>query len=135
MIKNIPNKFTKAFFLELFMKDFQGTYDLFLLPMDLKGKKNFGYGFINFVDSFHIIHFYELFNGKKWPNTNSLKICEMVYSKMQGIKKLLKHYPLKSLQAKNNSEKEKQEYANYVQPQVRIVLPKVSMNINCHQLL
>lgn len=130
MIKNIPNKFTKSFFLELFMKDFQGKYDLFLLPMNLKEKRNFGSGFINFIDCFHIIHFYELFNGKKWPNTNSLKICEIVYSKMQGIKKLLKHYPLKSSQKNTNSEKEKKEYAGYSHRQVRIVLPKVSMLIN-----
>lgn len=125
MIKNIPNKFTKTFFLNLFTKDFKGKYDLFLLPTDLKDKKNFGYGFINFVNCFHIIHFLSLYNGKKWPNTNSLKVCEIVYSKMQGIKKMLKHYPVKGNQASNNQEKDQNKVIKYENEKTNIVLPLV----------
>lgn len=122
MIKNIPNKFTKTCFLNLITKDFKGKYDLFLLPTDMKDKKNFGYGFINFINCFHIIHFFSLFNGKQWPNTNSLKVCEIVYSKMQGIKKMLKHYPIKSSQAGNKNEGGEFENEN---EKMNIVLPLV----------
>lgn len=95
MIKNIPNKFTKDHFLSIFNKNFEGKFNLFLLPTDIKEKKNYGYAFINFINNFYIINFYYSFNGKKWENTNSVKICELVYSKIQGITKMIKHYPIK----------------------------------------
>ena len=95
MIKNIPNKFTKEHFLSIFNKNFEGKFNLFLLPTDIKEKKNYGYAFINFINNFYIINFYYSFNGKKWENTNSVKICELVYSKIQGITKMIKHYPIK----------------------------------------
>ena len=95
MIKNIPNKFTKDHLLSIFNKNFEGKFNLFLLPTDIKEKKNYGYAFINFINNFYIINFYYSFNGKKWENTNSVKICELVYSKIQGITKMIKHYPIK----------------------------------------
>ena len=103
MIRNIPNKFTKDNFLYLFNKEFEGKFNCFLLPTDFNEKKNFGYCFINFLNPLDIIYFYYKFNGKNWPGTNSKKICEIIYSKIQGINKMIRHYPIKSIFIKNDS--------------------------------
>jgi hypothetical protein len=95
MIKNIPNKFTREKLLELINKNFKGTYDLFILPKDGNKNRNFGYAFINFLSSYSIPYFYKTFNGKKWVDTNSKKICEITYSKIQGRNELISHYPNK----------------------------------------
>ena len=92
MIKNIPNKFTKDLLLSLIDQNFKYVYDLFILPTDVNKYKNFGYAFINFTCSYYIPYFYFLFNGKKWNSTNSKKICEITYSKIQGKNYLLSHY-------------------------------------------
>ena len=92
MIKNIPNKFNRDLLLKIIDQNFKGAYDLFILPTDVNRYKNFGYAFINFTCSYYIPYFYGLFNGKKWGNTNSQKICEITYSKIQGKNNLLSHY-------------------------------------------
>ena len=92
MIKNIPNKFTKELLLKIIDQNFKKAYDLFILPSDVNGYKNFGYAFINFIYSYYIPYFYFLFNGKKWGSTNSKKICEITYSNIQGRNNLLSHY-------------------------------------------
>ena len=95
MIKNIPNKFTREKLLEFIDKNFEGTYDLFILPKDGNKNRNFGYSFINFISSYSIPYFYHEFNGRKWTETNSQKICEISYSKFQGRNELISHYPNK----------------------------------------
>lgn len=39
MIRNIPNKFTKDHFLNIFNKHFESKFNLFLLPTDINEKK------------------------------------------------------------------------------------------------
>ena len=95
MIKNIPNKFTREKLLELINKNFAGTYDLLILPKDGNKNRNFGYAFINFISCYSIPYFYFMFNGKKWVDTNSKKVCEITYSKIQGRNELISHYPNK----------------------------------------
>ena len=95
MIKNIPNKFTRDKLIELIDKNFYGTYDLFILPKDGNKNRNFGYSFINFTSSYFIPYFYHHFNGRKWTDTNSQKVCEITYSKIQGRNELISHYPNK----------------------------------------
>ena len=56
------------------------------MPTDIKRKKNYGYAYINFIEPLDIIYFYYKFNGKRWANTNSIKICEILFSKIQGNK-------------------------------------------------
>ena len=41
MVKNIPNKFTKDCFLNIFNKHFECKFNLFLLPTDINEKKNY----------------------------------------------------------------------------------------------
>ena len=92
MIKNIPNKFTGDFLLNIIDQNFKGTFNLFILPTDTNKCKNFGYAFINFTSSYFIPYFYYMFNGKMWFSTNSQKVCKLTYSKIQGKKGLISHY-------------------------------------------
>ena len=92
MIKNIPNKYTISTFLEEINLYFKNTYDIFYLPIDYINKCNLGFAFINFVEPFHIILFYELYRGKKWKKFNSDKMCELLYAKFQGRKELISHF-------------------------------------------
>ena len=92
MIKNIPNKYTISSFLDEINENFKQTYDIFYLPIDYINKCNLGFAFINFVESFHIIFFYELYRGKKWKKFNSDKKCELSYAKYQGRKELITHF-------------------------------------------
>ena len=109
MIKNIPNKFTINDFLKIF-SDFNEKFNLFLIPTDIKRKKNYGYAYINFLDSLDIIYFYYRFNGKKWPNTNSIKICEIIFAKIQGNTKIIKHFPYKKMYNKTLNQNEFKQY-------------------------
>jgi len=92
MIKNIPNKYTISTFLEEINHYFKNCYDIFYLPIDYINKCNLGFAFINFVEPFHIILFYELYRGKKWKKFNSDKMCELLYAKFQGRKELISHF-------------------------------------------
>ncbi len=92
MIKNIPNKYTINTFLDEINIDFKNKYDVFYLPIDYGNKCNLGFAFINFVDSFHIINFYDMYRGKKWKRFNSEKTCELLYAKIQGKKDLISHF-------------------------------------------
>jgi hypothetical protein len=92
MIKNIPNKYTMVTFLQEINVDFANKYDLFYLPIDYSNNCNLGFAFINFVDSMHIILFFDQFRGRKWNKFNSDKICELAYAKFQGKSELINHF-------------------------------------------
>ena len=105
MIKNIPNKYTISSFLEEINVNFKFTYDIFYLPIDYINKCNLGFAFINFVEPFHIILFYELYRGKKWKKFNSDKICELLYAKFQGKKELIAHFEKGKVLSMESEEK------------------------------
>ena len=105
MIKNIPNKYTISSFLEEIDINFKCTYDIFYLPIDYVNKCNLGFAFINFVEPFHIILFYELYRGKKWKKFNSEKICELLYAKFQGKKELISHFEKGKVLSMESKEK------------------------------
>ena len=117
MIKNIPNRFNKDLLLSIINQNFKGTYDLFILPTDINKYKNFGYAFINFTSSYYIPYFYYMFNGKMWSSTNSKKICELTYSKVQGKENLLAHYPIKIIYGNEEAKK--------VFPEQKYIIPNV----------
>ena len=85
------------------------------MPTDSNNLKNYGYSFINFTSSYYIPYFYYLFNGKKWSSTNSLKICEITYSKIQGRKNLLSHYSNK-ITFRNDEAKKYKNSAKFIIP-------------------
>ena len=130
MIKNIPNKFSKDKFLSIFNQEFEGKFNLFLVPTDISEQKNYGYAFINFIDTLDIIYFYYRFNGKKWPNTNSIKVCEIVFSKIQKINKMIKHYPIKVMYHKipNKNEEEKKDDDDDLKENKDIIIPLIYIN-------
>ena len=117
MIKNIPNKFNKDLLLSIFNQHFKGTYNIFVLPTDINKYKNFGYSFINFTSSYFIPYFYFMFNGKMWNSTNSKKVCELTYSKVQGKENLLQHYPTKILYTIDD--------AYEIKPEQKYIIPNV----------
>lgn len=43
MLRNIPNKFRQKTLLEMINKDYQGFYDYFYLPMDLRVSSHFNF--------------------------------------------------------------------------------------------
>ena len=118
MIKNIPNKFTRDMLINIIDQNFRGTYDIFILPTDSNKFKNFGYAFINFTNSYYIPYFYFMFHGNMWSCTNSKKVCEITYSKIQGKSKLLKHYPSKIIY-----ENEEVEMVNQRNEDVNFIIP------------
>ena len=105
MIKNIPNKYTISTFLDEIGYYFKDTYDVFYLPIDYINKCNLGFAFINFVEPFHIILFYELYRGKKWKKYNSEKICELLYAKFQGKRQLIAHFEKGKIFSLDSEEK------------------------------
>jgi hypothetical protein len=129
MIKNIPNKFTKDILLPIIDQNFSKAYDIFILPIDMNKNKNFGYAFINFISSYYIPNFYYMFNGKKWSNTNSEKICEITYSKIQGKSNLILHYPTKSVF--QNDVKQVNADQKYVIPNDYLLLFKKAFPQQC----
>ncbi|KAJ8533443.1 hypothetical protein ON010_g13809 [Phytophthora cinnamomi] len=56
-------------------RNHRGNYDFFYLPIDFKNKCNMGYAFINFIEAAHIEAFHKEFDGQKWTNFNSEKVC------------------------------------------------------------
>ena len=139
IIKNIPNKFTIDDFLRIF-SEFNEKFNLLLIPTDIKRKKNYGYAYINFLESLDIIYFYYKFNGKRWPNTNSIKICELLFSKIQGTTKIIKHFPIKNMYQKliNNENKSTKQiiiplcyynFFNEIYPEVEIKMNDIKADI------
>ena len=105
MIKNIPNKYTISTFLDEIGYYFKDTFDVFYLPIDYINKCNLGFAFINFVQPFHIILFYELYRGKKWKKYNIEKICELLYAKFQGKRQLIAHFEKGKILSLDSEEK------------------------------
>ena len=104
MIRNIPIKYTDKILNED-LKEFKGKYDCLYMPYDYEKNGNKGYAFINFVNPLHILYFYETFNGRKWDQFESNKICELNSAHFQGINEIQKH-------AKNYKGQKKPNYFN-----------------------
>ncbi|DAZ93934.1 TPA: hypothetical protein N0F65_012880, partial [Lagenidium giganteum] len=103
MIRNIPNKYTQQMLLAEINASHRGNYDFFYLPIDFKNKCNMGYAFINFMDSAHIIPFYQEFNNQKWTNFNSEKVCAISYARLQGKQAMITRFQNSSLLEKHES--------------------------------
>lgn len=66
----------------------------------------------NFTDSLYIVDFYKQFHGKKWLNTKSTKVCEIIYSKNQRYKKLAK-FDLNHDKKRIDLQEKCSEYASF----------------------
>ena len=90
MIKNIPIRYTDEMLMKE-LEEFEGKFDCLYLPYDSQQCGNKGYAFINFTHTFHILLFYDKFEGKPWNPFESRKICELKFAKYQGINEIKKH--------------------------------------------
>jgi len=90
MIRNIPIKYSDDMLLKE-LEEFKGKYNCLYLPFDYEKNGNRGYAFINFLHPYHILLFYEKFEGKSWLLIESKKICELNSAKFQGIEEIKKH--------------------------------------------
>lgn len=116
MIRNIPIRYNDDALYEE-MKDFEGKFDCLFLPYDFSQGGNKGYGFINFIHPFHILLFFDKFEGKLWSQFESKKICELRFAKFQGINEIKKH-------SDRYKEKKPVFYATF-EPRENIEIPKV----------
>ena len=96
MIRHIPNRYNLNLLMNEINKKFSEKYDVLYLPLDITNNSNLGFGFINFKNSIHILYFCSEFNNKKWNHFNSGKRCQIVYSKTQGKKELIKYIQRKN---------------------------------------
>jgi hypothetical protein len=90
MIRNIPIKYTDEMLVKE-LEEFKGKFDCLYLPYDIIKNGNRGYAFINFAHPYHILLFYEKFEGKSWSFFESKKICELNSAKFQGIAEIKRH--------------------------------------------
>merc|ERR1711988_1642203 len=100
MIRNIPNKYSQQLLLNEINTNYVGCYDFFYLPIDFKNKCNVGYAFINFMDPLHILEFFKEFNGTRWRNFNSEKVCSLSYARIQGKQAMIARFQNSSLLVK-----------------------------------
>ncbi|RHY28577.1 hypothetical protein DYB32_005863 [Aphanomyces invadans] len=104
MIRNIPNKYTQTMLLaEINHHGHHGSYDFFYLPIDFKNKCNMGYAFINFMMTDAIVPFYNAFNGQRWRNFNSEKVCAISYARLQGKAAMINRFQNSSVLDKHES--------------------------------
>lgn len=76
-------------------------YDFFYLPIDFKNKCNVGYAFINFIHHLSIPAFIKEFDGRRWKNFNSEKVCSLTYARIQGKHSMITRFQNSSLMEKD----------------------------------
>ena len=116
MIRNIPIKYTDKI-LNDDLIEFKGKYNCLYMPYDYEKNGNKGYAFINFINPLHILYFFEKFNGRRWDQFESNKICELNCAHFQGINEIQKH-------AKNyRGQKKPNFYMNKNEANENMIIP------------
>lgn len=93
MLRNIPNKYVQSSLLEVIsMKGYFGGFDFFYLPVDFKNGCNMGYAFINFRTHELAAQFMNDFKGFQLPAVKSVKVCDVCWARVQGLKRNVEHY-------------------------------------------
>ena len=80
----------------------EGNYDFFYLPIDFKNRCNVGYAFISFLDPMFIAAFVRDFEGQRWNNFNSDKVCSISYARIQGKAAMISRFQNSSLLEKDD---------------------------------
>lgn len=70
MMRNIPVHYTKETLINEIDSKFKNKFDYFNFIID--GTSN--YAFINLKQKSYVKDFYNYFNGRKWKNSNKVKI-------------------------------------------------------------
>lgn len=93
MLRNIPNRYSQQTLLkEVNAKGFNGTYDFFYLPMDVRNRGNVGYAFINFVNQDAAARFRVTFSDHPFRLFSSRKIATVCDAFVQGLENNLRHF-------------------------------------------
>jgi hypothetical protein len=90
----------------------KGTYDFFYLPIDFKNRCNVGYCFINFLEPSYIVAFVREFNGHRWKNFNSEKVCAITFARIQGKSAMISRFQNSSLLEKHDDYRPLLFYSN-----------------------
>lgn len=86
MLKNIPcRKSQEEVMATIDFESFQGRYDFFYLPRDVKFRANLGYAFVNFLTPEDAANFQSRMNGYRFVNSGSSKACQVVPAHVQGV--------------------------------------------------
>lgn len=64
---------------------FQGRYDFFYLPRDVKFRANLGYAFVNFLTPEDASQFQTRMDGYRFVSSGSSKACQVVAAHVQGV--------------------------------------------------
>ena len=92
--------------LKLINRQFQGKYNYFYLPMDLKTHQSVGFAFINMTHPLFILDFFLEFNCFRWceamPECYSKKHSLIFYANMQGLYEIKKGLGDKNIMKKND---------------------------------
>jgi len=87
MLRNIPNKYLQDTLLEeIDGAGFDGQYDFFYLPMDVRNNANVGYAFINFFEPSDFERFRRHFEGWQFQRAGSKKVATVSPAIVQGLK-------------------------------------------------
>jgi hypothetical protein len=93
MMRNIPNDLTRDMLVALLDEQgFAGDYNLVYLPMDFQTHFSLGYAFINFFTKDGAERLYNHFVGfTAWPQ-ESVKVCAMSWSDLDGLQDHVDRY-------------------------------------------
>ena len=91
ILRNIPAKMTQPQLIEL-VHTLGFQFDFVYLPVDFKTGAGLGYAFINLLNPSSVAAFYHAFHGRAWTHTNSKKVCQVAYARMQGPDALASHF-------------------------------------------
>lgn len=90
MIRNIPNSISQEKLLAILETYVRFEIEFLYLPLDKTTSCNLGYGYVSLVNSASVLKLYNAMHMKRWPNSSSLKLCEIVYARIQGHRDYVK---------------------------------------------
>jgi len=93
MLRNIPCRYTQGSLLqEIDQLGFEGSYDFFYLPMDMRNKNSVGYAFINFTEPAHAQRFFEVMKSHRFRRYCSDKLPKASPAHLQGLQNNILHF-------------------------------------------
>ena len=129
IIRNIPIRYSISLLIKELNNKFCRKFDVVYLPQDYTNNFNLGFGFINFIEPFHLISFCEKYEGKKWNCFHSNKICQLAYSKYQGKNDLIKYIYKKVGISSHSNNKENLKKSFYINDDDKYPKPSIELPI------
>ncbi|CAE7356577.1 ML2 [Symbiodinium pilosum] len=93
MLRNIPCRYTQGSLMqEVDQLGFDGCYDFFYFPMDMRNKNSVGYAFINFRDPTDAERFVEVMRDHRFRRHASEKLPKASPAHLQGLRNNILHF-------------------------------------------